>query len=90
MEVQQNARTEYEERNLARICAGAITTSAGIFSAGAAVFEKYEASLAGLGIFAVSGIIFYFINKNVQRKKEKLEFCEKRIAELEEKIKKAE
>jgi hypothetical protein len=90
MERSEIVKKQYDERNLARICAGLISTTAGIFSAGTALFEKYEASLAGLGTFAISGTIFYFLNKNVQRRKEQLNFLENRKSELEEKVKNAE
>jgi len=86
MERSEVVKKQYQERNLARICAGLISTTAGIFSAGAAIFEKYEASIAGLGTFAISGTIFYFLNKNTQRKKEQLEHLENRKSKLEEKL----
>lgn len=79
-------KKQYEERNLARVCSGIITASTGIFSAGTAMFEKYDAALTGLGAFAISGTIFYFLNKNAQRRKEQINHLENRKSELEEKI----
>lgn len=86
MERSEVIKKQYNERNLARICAGTVTAATGIFSATSFLFEKYEASLAGLGAFAISGTIFYFLNKNTQRRKEQLELLENRKSELEEKL----
>lgn len=87
MERAETVKKQYEARNLARICAGIAATTSGIFSAGTAIFEKYEASLFGLGVCAINGAAFYFINKNTQRRKEQLNLLENRKSELEEKVK---
>jgi len=90
MERSSIVKKQYDERNLARICTGTATAATGIFSATSFLFEKYEASIAGLGAAIFGGAVFYFINKNAQRKKEQLAHLESRKSELEEKIKNAE
>jgi|GEM_PF-6196885 len=90
MERADVVRKEYEGRNIARIGTGAFATISGIFSAGSFLFEKYEASIAGLGAAVIGGTVFYFINKNTKRRKEQLHHLQNRKSELEEVLNRAE
>lgn len=90
MERASIVKKQYEARNTSKICAGIFSATSTIFSAGSFIFEKYEASIAGLSAAIIGGTAFYFINKNAQRRKEQLEHLENRKSELEEKVKNAE